>query len=69
MKVLEFQTQIPSDGTLKVPANIAAQIQDEDNVRVVLVVGEASEDEPWKRLTAERFFAGYSESDAIYDNL
>jgi hypothetical protein len=28
MKVLEFQTQIPSDGTLKLPPEIAAQIPD-----------------------------------------
>ncbi len=69
MKVLEFQTQIPCDGILKVPPDIAAQIPDDDQVRVVLVIGESTEDEAWRTLTADRFLAGYSESDAIYDNL
>ena len=69
MKVLEFQTQIPTDGTLQLPPDIAAQILGDDPVRVVLVVGESSEDEAWRKLTADRFLAGYAESDAIYDNL
>ncbi len=69
MKVLEFQTQMPCDGTLKVPPDIAAQIPGDDQVRVVLVIGESFEDEAWRKLTADRFLAGYAESDAIYDNL
>ncbi len=69
MKVLEFQTQIPPDGTLKLPADIAAQIPDDDQVRVVLLVGDSSEDDDWKQLTADRFLAGYSPSDDIYDAL
>jgi hypothetical protein len=67
MKVLEFQTQIPSDGTLTLPPDIAAQIPGDDRVRVVLLVGNSSEDDDWKRLTADRFLAGYSPSDDIYD--
>jgi hypothetical protein len=69
MKVLEFQTQIPSDGTLKVPADIAAQIPGDDRVRVVLLVGDSFEDDDWKQLTADRFLAGYSHGDNIYDTL
>jgi len=69
MKVLEFETQKPADGTLLVPPGIAAQIPDDNPVRVVLLVGEPTEDEDWRRMTMERFFAGYSESDAIYDEL
>ena len=69
MKLLEFQTQIASDGTLRLPPDIAAQILGDDSVRVVLVVGDSSEDEDWKQLTAERFLAGYSPGDDIYDAL
>ena len=69
MKVLEFQTQIPSDGVLQVPPDIAAQIPGDDPVRVVLLVGDSSEEEDWKRLTAERFLAGYSQGDDIYGGL
>ncbi len=69
MKFLEFQTRIASDGTLKLPPDIAAQIPGDDRVRVVLVLGDSSEDEDWKRLTADRFLAGYSQGDDIYDTL
>ena len=69
MKVLEFQTQIPSDGTLKLPPDIAAQIPGDDRVHVVLMVGDSRDDEDWKQLTADRFVAGYSRSDDIYDGL
>jgi hypothetical protein len=68
MKFLEFQTRIASDGTLKLPPDIAAQIPGDDPVRVVLVLGDSSEDDDWKRLTADRFLAGYSQGDDIYDN-
>jgi hypothetical protein len=68
MKVLEFQTRIPGDGVVKVPPDISAQILDNDQVRVVLFVGKSTEDEAWRTITAERFLAGYAESDAIYDN-
>jgi hypothetical protein len=69
MKVLEFQAQIPPDGILQVPPDIAAQIPDADRVRVVLLVGDSFEEEDWKRLTADRFLAGYSPSDDIYGSL
>ena len=69
MKVPAFQAQIPCDGILKVPADIAAQILDDDQVRVLLVIGESTEDEAWRTLTVDRFLAGYSQSDAIYDSL
>ena len=39
-------------------------------VRVIILLNEPTEredEEAWTRLTAEQFFAGYSEADAIYD--
>jgi hypothetical protein len=69
MKVLEFQAEIPTDGTLKPPPDIAAQIPGDDSVHVMLVFGGSCEDADWKRLTAARFLAGYSPSDNIYDAL
>lgn len=69
MIVLEFQTQIPPDGTLTLPPDIAAQIPGDDRVHVVLLVGDSSEDDDWKRLTGDRFLAGYSSGDDIYDAL
>jgi len=36
---------------------------------VLLVIGDSCEDEEWKQLTADRFLAGYSPSDGLYDAL
>ncbi len=65
MKVLQFQGQIPADGTLEVPRNIVAQIPGDDPVRVVLVIGESREDEDSRTLTTDRFLAGYLESNIL----
>ena len=34
-----------------------------------MLVAEPSEDEDWANLTREQFLRGYSEEDAIYDQL
>ena len=69
MKVLEFQTQLNPDHTLTVPLGVAQQIQGEEAFRVVLFVPDAAEDQSWAGLTAEQFLNGYSDGDAIYDQL
>jgi hypothetical protein len=69
MKALEFQTQLNPDHTLTVPPGVAQQIRSEEPFRVVLLLPEAAEDEAWAGLTAEQFLNGYSDGDAIYDQL
>ena len=69
MKVLEFQTQLNPDHTLSVPPGVAREIQSGESVRVVLLVPDAAEDQSWAALTTEQFLHGYSEGDAIYDDL
>jgi hypothetical protein len=69
MKILEFQTQLNPDHTLTVPPGVAEQIHGEEAVRVVLFVPDAAEDQSWAGLTAEQFLSGYSDGDAIYDQL
>jgi hypothetical protein len=69
MRVLEFQTQLNPDHTLTVPPGVAQQIQGDEAVRVVLFVPDAVEDQSWATMTAEQFLSGYSDSDAIYDQL
>ena len=66
----EFEAYIKPDGTLAVPAEIAAQIPQGQPIRVIVLVETASEeDEDWRRLALEQFYKGYAESDAIYDEL
>lgn len=69
MQALEFQTRINPDRTLTLPPEVAAQLQREQPVRVILLIPESSQDQDWARLTAEQFLKGYTESDAIYDDL
>jgi hypothetical protein len=69
MRVLEFQTQLNPDHTLTVPPGVVEQIQAESELRVVLFVPDAAEDQSWAGLTAAQFLGGYSDSDAIYDQL
>ena len=70
MKTLEFEATMNPDDSLTVPAEVAAQIQMAQPLRVILVVPEPDDDErEWARLSAEQFLAGYDEGDAIYDEL
>lgn len=69
MKALEFETTLSTNNTLAVPPDLAAQIQGNKVLRVLLLVPENEEDQDWERLTAEEFGQGYAEGDAIYDQL
>ena len=67
MKTLEFEAPLGTDHTLTVPPEIAAQVDRERPVRVILVQRD-DEGPSWERLSAEQFLAGYDEADAIYDD-
>jgi len=70
MKVLQFQSQVTTDFTVVLPAEIASKLQPDERVRVVLISGDSDEDDDaWKQLGAEQFLNGYAESDGIYDSL
>jgi hypothetical protein len=69
MKAVEFQTSINPDGTFTVPPEVAAQMPPQQEVRVIVLLPESSEEADWARLTTEEFARGYADSDAIYDNL
>lgn len=69
MKTLEFRAQLNSDSTLTVPAELAAQLEAHEPVRVILLVPDAGDNQDWSRLTADQFLGGYADGDAIYDDL
>jgi hypothetical protein len=69
MKALEFQSQINPDATLSVPPEVARQVPPDQPLRVLLLVAEDAEAGDWERLTIQEFLQGYTESDAIYDQL
>ncbi len=71
MTALEFQASLKEDDTLQVPAEVASQLRNAGEVRVVVLLpeNEQKEDQDWRRLGMERFLQGYAESDSIYDDL
>jgi hypothetical protein len=69
MKALDSPASIHPDHTVKVPPEIAAQVESEQSVRVILLIPEATDDQEWSLLTVDQFLKGYADSDAIYDDL
>ena len=67
MKAYEYIAEVLSDGHLSIPDNIKQQIKPSEKVRVMLLLED--EDASWTRLATSEFLRGYSEKDAIYDNL
>ena len=70
MTALEFQCSLAADGTLKVPKEVASQLEDVSSFRVLVLVSEDAEEEAaWRRLGMEQFLKDDSPSDSIYDDL
>jgi hypothetical protein len=69
MKSLEFEATLDSEAKLKVPDDLASQIQTGQPVRVILVLPENAEEKNWRRLTIEQFLRTYGDGDSIYDNV
>ena len=68
MTTLEFWARLNPDRKLDVPPDIAARIQGDNPVRVIVVVPDTDEQE-WADLTAEQFLGGYDAGDALYDDV
>ncbi|MEA1905151.1 MAG: hypothetical protein U9M97_04655 [Candidatus Hadarchaeota archaeon] len=73
MKAYEFPTKVMPDGKLKIPDALFEELKGAQVVRVIVLISEPTdahyEEQAWARLTAEQFLAGYSDADAIYDQL
>jgi len=72
MKAYEFPIKITTEGKLLLPEALLKLLPENQVVRVIILISEPQDLEEqlyWSRLTAEQFFAGYSETDAIYDRI
>jgi hypothetical protein len=67
MKAYEYIAEVLSDGHLSIPDNIKQQIKPSEKVRVMVLLED--EDASWTKLAMSEFFQGYSDKDAMYDNL
>lgn len=72
MKAYEFPVKMSAEGILEIPAPVSELIPPGEIVRVILLVPESAdlyEQKQWNLLTAKEFFAGYAESDSIWNSI
>ncbi|MGQ9631705.1 MAG: hypothetical protein ACUVXI_15550 [bacterium] len=72
MKAYEIPLKVTAEGKVELPDALLPLLPREQVVRAIILVPESTDVEEqaaWSRLTAEQFFAGYSEADSIYDRI
>ncbi|MGV0105821.1 hypothetical protein NSTCB13_04583 [Nostoc sp. DSM 114160] len=74
MKAYEFPANVTTEGKIELPDVILQQLVNKQQVKVIILVNEPTEEEQkkaaWHRLAAEQLLKGYSdEDDAIYDTI
>ncbi|KAF5419774.1 MAG: hypothetical protein C5S49_00150 [Candidatus Methanogaster sp.] len=70
MNAYEFRAAVTSNHKLSVPDALFGKFETHKTIRGIVLIDESSDEEQaWAHLTAEQFFAGYDNSDAVYDQL
>lgn len=72
MKAYEFPIKVTPEGRLELPDALLKLLPGDQVVRVIILISEPTDTEEqvaWSHLTAEQFFAGYNEADAVYDRI
>lgn len=67
MKAYEYYGEILPDGHLSIPEDLKEKLKTDSKIRVMLLLDE--DEKVWNKLAMSQFLKGYSEKDAIYDNL
>jgi hypothetical protein len=67
VKALEFEAKLSKDSSLKVPEDVASRLPKDEAVRVIVLLPEDESGSDCRQLTRDRFLAGYSDGDNIYD--
>jgi len=67
MKAYEYYGEILPDGHLSLPEDLKDKLKADSKIRIMLLLDE--DEKAWDDLTMSQFLKGYSEKDAIYDNL
>ena len=67
MKAYEYYAEVLPDGHLSLPEELREKIRRDAKVRVMVLLED--EDAAWNDFAATQFLKGYSEKDALYDNL
>lgn len=67
MRAYEYYATVLADGHLSIPNNLKERLKIDSKVRIMILLEE--EDSAWNNFSMSQFLKGYSEEDAIYDNL
>jgi uncharacterized FlgJ-related protein len=67
MKTYEYYAEILEDGHMSIPENIRDKLKAETKIKVILMFDD--EEKAWDAIAMSQFLKGYSDKDAIYDNL
>ncbi len=67
MKAYECYADIAADGKLSIPSEIFERLTKQSKIRLMILVEE--EDSEWDEFAMKQFLDGYSEEDALYDDL
>ena len=68
MNAYESQAAMTPDHKLSIPNALFGKFEAHKTIRVIVLIDESvDEEQAWAHLTAEQFFAGYGDSDTVYD--
>lgn len=67
MKAYEYFAEVLPDGHLSIPEDLKEKLKSDSKIRVMLLIDD--QETSWNRLSMSQFLKGYSEKDALYDNL
>jgi len=70
VRTYQFPAKPSGSGVIELPPELRDVLRPDSELKVVLFIRDASdeaEDQDWKRLASDAFFAGYADSDSIYD--
>lgn len=65
LKAFEMEVNIGPDGAIHVPADVAAQIPRNQQVKAILLIPDG--DPAWQVASSKAFLEGYGPDDSIYD--
>lgn len=68
MSALEFTTELNGASVLSIPQEIAAQLPKAGRARIIVLIGESTEDAEWRQGSYAEFLRDDSPEDAIYDS-
>lgn len=69
MKSVEFTSTVANNGLIAIPPELARQLPEGEELRVVLVWGAEDDESAWRELGRRIFEAAYSPEDCVYDEL